>query len=162
MQGPSAYRGRRCENARSIGLTITFGKFRLIDLGDLYWNQEYDLACPTNLVGTADVYMTTHHAKKTSGSPQLVQALHFKAAIMNNGPTTGGSEQAWQTIHDAPSSPDIWQLHRALKNDATHNAPDQFIANLDEACQGTWIRLAAHSDGSFTISNPRTHFEKRY
>jgi beta-lactamase superfamily II metal-dependent hydrolase len=150
------------ENAHSIGLAITVGKFRLIDLGDLYWNQEHDLACPANRLGAADVYMTTHHGKKTSGLPQLVQALHFKAAIMNNGPTTGGSEQAWQTIHDAPGSPDIWQLHRALKNDAAHNAPEQLIANPDEHCQGTWIHLTARSDGSFTITNPRNQFEKRY
>ena len=150
------------ENSRSIGLEITFGKFRLVDLGDLSWNQEYDLACPANLLGTADVYMTTHHGKKTSGSPQLVQALGFKAAIMNNGPTTGGSEQAWQTIHDSPGAPDIWQLHGALKNDAAHNAPEQFIANPGEACNGDWIRLAAHSDGTFVIRNGRTGWEKNY
>src|SRR6516225_3971205 len=90
------------ENSHSIGLEITFGKFRLVDLGDLHWNREYDLVCPNNILGNVDVYMTTHHGKKTSGSPQLVDALHFKAAIMNNGPTTGGSDQAWQIIHEAP------------------------------------------------------------
>ncbi len=65
-------------------MMITFGKFRMVDLGDLHWNQEYDLACPNNLLGTVDVYMTTHHAKKTSGAPALVHALRPKAAIMNN------------------------------------------------------------------------------
>jgi beta-lactamase superfamily II metal-dependent hydrolase len=150
------------ENSHSIGLKITFGKFRLVDLGDLYWNREYDLACPSSVLGNMDVYMTTHHGKKTSGSPQLVDALHFKAAIMNNGPTTGGSDQAWQTIHDAPGSPDIWQLHTALKNEPGHNSPDGFIANLSLDCAGYWIRLAARADGSFSISNQRTQFEKRY
>src|SRR6516162_1022320 len=124
------------ENAHSIGLEITFGKFRLVDLGDLYWNQEHDLACPANVLGKVDVYMTTHHAKKTSGSPQLVQALGFRAAIMNNGPTTGGSEPAWQTIHDSPGTPDIVHLHEALNNDAAHNAAEKFNANSGEHCKG--------------------------
>jgi beta-lactamase superfamily II metal-dependent hydrolase len=150
------------ENSHSIGLEITFGKFRLLDLGDLHWNREHDLACPNNLLGNVDVYMTTHHAKKTSGSPQLVDALHFKAAIMNNGPTTGGSDQAWQTIHEAPGTPDIWQLHAALKNEPGHNAPGDFIANPAERCQGNWIRLTANSSGHFTVRNQRNQFEKSY
>jgi beta-lactamase superfamily II metal-dependent hydrolase len=150
------------ENAHSIGLEITFGKFRLVDLGDLHWNREFDLACPNNLLGNVDVYMTTHHAKKTSSSPQLVQALHFKAAIMNNGPTTGGSDQAWQTIHDAPGTPDIWQLHTALKNEPEHNSPQDFVANPALNCQGNWIRLTAHADATFTILNGRSHYEKSY
>jgi beta-lactamase superfamily II metal-dependent hydrolase len=150
------------ENAHSIGLKITFGKFHVVDLGDLHWNRERDLVCPVNLLGNVDVYMTTHHAKKTSGAPQIVQALHFKAAIMNNSATTGASVEHWQTIHNAPGSPDIWQLHAALKNDAGHNTAAQFIANPEERCQGNWIRLTARSDGGFTIRNGRTQFEKSY
>jgi beta-lactamase superfamily II metal-dependent hydrolase len=150
------------ENAHSIGLVITFGKFRLVDLGDLYWNQEYDLACPNNLLGTADVFMTTHHAKQTSIAPQLVQALHFKAAIMNNGPKTGADPTAWQTIHTSPGAPDIWQLHAALNNDAAHNTPEKFIANPAENCEGNWIRLLVHPDATFTILNNRNHYEKTY
>jgi competence protein ComEC len=150
------------ENSHSIGMLITFGKFHLVDLGDLHWNREFDLACPTNQLGTVDVYMTTHHAKKTSGAPALVQALHFKAAIMNNSATTGGSDQHWQTIHDSPGTPDIWQLHAALKNEPAHNSPDQFIANPTMQCKGDSIRLVAHTDGTFTIRNNRTRFEKRY
>jgi beta-lactamase superfamily II metal-dependent hydrolase len=150
------------ENAHSIGMVITFGKFRLVDLGDLHWNQEHDLACPNNLLGTVDVYMTTHHAKKTSGAPAMVQALRPKAAIMNNGPTTGASVPAWQTIHESPGTPDIWQLHYALQNDKKHNAPGAFIANRSENCKGYWIKLAARQDGSFTIQNGRTQREKIY
>jgi competence protein ComEC len=150
------------ENAHSIGMVVILGKFRLVDLGDLYWNQEYDLVCPNNLLGTVDVYMTTHHAKKTSGSPQVVHALQPKAAIMNNGPITGGSEQAWETIHTAPGVPDIWQLHAALKNDKAHNALANFIANPAEKCEGLWIQLTAKPDGTFTIRNPRAQFEKSY
>jgi len=150
------------ENSHSIGLLITFGKFRLVYLGYLLWNREFDLACPTDQLGNVDVYMTTHHGKKTSGSPALVQDLHFKAAVMNNSATTGGSDQHWQTIHDAPGTPDIWQLHAALKNEPAHNSPGQFIANLAAQCRGDSIRLVAHTDGTFVIRNNRTGFEKRY
>ncbi|MGD0771539.1 MAG: MBL fold metallo-hydrolase [Candidatus Solibacter sp.] len=150
------------ENAHSIGMVISYGKFRLVDLGDLHWNRERDLACPNNLLGTADVYMTTHHAKKTSGMPAMVYALGPKAAIMNNGPKLGGVDSSWQALHDSPGTPDIWQLHYALMNDRAHNSPDSFIANRSEDCTGYWIRLAARADGSFTIQNGRTQVEKAY
>jgi beta-lactamase superfamily II metal-dependent hydrolase len=153
------------ENAHSIGMLVTYGSFRLADLGDLYWNQEHDLACPSNKLGVVDVYLTTHHAKKTSGSPQMVWALHPKVAIMNNGPTTGGDANAWQTIHDSPGLLDLWQLHFASANDQAHNSPENVIANLakdSDYCQGNWIQLTAHSDGSFTVQNGRNHFSKSY
>jgi beta-lactamase superfamily II metal-dependent hydrolase len=150
------------ENAHSIGIVVTYGAFRLADLGDLYWNQEHDLACPNNKLGVVDVYLTTHHAKKTSGLPQMVWALHPKVAIMNNGPATGGAEQSWQTIHDSPGLVDLWQLHYATANDAAHNAPENFIANSGEPCRGNWIHLSAREDGTFTVANGRNHFEKTY
>ena len=150
------------ENAHSIGLLVTYGKFRLADLGDLYWNQEHDLACPANKIGTVDVYLTTHHAKKTSGSPQMVWALHPKVAIMNNGPRTGGSLEAWTTLRRSPGLLDIWQLHYAALNDSAHNTPAPFIANIEENCSGNWIQLAATPDGAFTVSNPRAAATRRY
>jgi beta-lactamase superfamily II metal-dependent hydrolase len=150
------------ENAHSIGLMITMGKFRLVDLGDLHWNQEFDLACPNNLLGTVDVYMTTHHAKKTSGAPALVQALRPKAAIMNNGPETGASEQAWQTIHESPGPPDIWQLHLAEGNDKEHNSPGAFLANRGAKDKGYWIKLSTTGDGTFTIQNSRNQMKQVY
>ena len=150
------------ENAHSIGMVITYGNFRLVDLGDLYWNQEHDLACPVNKLGTVDVYMTTHHGKKTSGSPQMVWALHPKVAIMNNGPNTGGAEPAWQTIHDSPGLLDLWQLHFAVPGGKEHNSSDTVIANVDEICEGKWLKLTAQKDGTFTVYNSRNKYERSY
>jgi beta-lactamase superfamily II metal-dependent hydrolase len=79
------------ENARSIGTLITYGKFRTIDLGDLTWNKEYSLVCPANLVGTVDLYLTTHHGLNQSNNPAIVRVLHPRVAVMNNGATKGGS-----------------------------------------------------------------------
>ena len=61
------------ENAHSLAMIITFGSLRIADLGDLYWNQEHELACPVNKLGTVDLYMTTHHGNAKSGSPQMVR-----------------------------------------------------------------------------------------
>src|SRR5712692_4391451 len=57
------------ENARSVGLVIEYGRFRMLDLGDLTWNKERDLVCPANRVGIVDVYLTTHHGLPISGAP---------------------------------------------------------------------------------------------
>jgi beta-lactamase superfamily II metal-dependent hydrolase len=150
------------ENSHSIGLILTFGKFRLSDLGDLYWNQEHDLVCPDNLLGTVDVYMTTHHAKKTSGSPQMVLALHPRVAVMNNGPASGGSLEAVQTMHASPGLLDLWQLHYSEVAGPAQNSREQFIANPGARCNGKWILVSARQDGSFTVRNARNGFEKNY
>ncbi len=149
------------ENAHSIGIVVTYGGFRLVDLGDLHWNREHDLACPNNKLGVVDVYLTTHHGKSTSGSRQIVWALQPRVAIMNNGPDTDAAPETWQTIHDSPGLLDLWQLHYATANGRAHNAPDNFIANSAKPC-GNWIQLSVRQDGAFTVLNGRNHFEKTY
>ena len=101
------------ENIESIGLAVRYGNFRLLDLADLTWNQESQLACPNNLLGTFDVFHTTRHGDPNSGAPQMVHAIRARVAIMNNGERKGGSPEYWQTVHDAPGLEDFWQLHRS-------------------------------------------------
>jgi glucose/arabinose dehydrogenase len=149
------------ENARSVGSRIAFGRFRLVDLGDLTWNKEQELACPVNLLGTVDVYVTTHHGLAQSGSPVIVHALQPRVAIMNNGPKKGGSPEAWQTIHDSPGLEDLWQLHYAVDAGADHNAAEPMIANPDESA-AHYIKISAHRDGSFTVTNSRNTRTKIY
>jgi beta-lactamase superfamily II metal-dependent hydrolase len=149
------------ENAHTIGMVVEFGRFRLVDLADLYWNQEFDLVCPANKLGTAGVYLTTHHGAEHSGTPQVLDAVRPRVAIMNNGPVKGGAPDTFQTLRRAPSAPDVWQLHRSP--DAKEaNAPEEFIANPGEACEGRWIKVSAHEDGSFTVSNGRNGYLKSY
>ena len=80
----------KTENARSTGTLITFGRFRLLDLGDLTWNKEQELVCPNNLIGTVDVYLATHHASDPSGPATIVHAIKPRVAILDNGATKGG------------------------------------------------------------------------
>ena len=151
------------ENARSIGMLITFGNLRISDLGDLFWNKEYELACPVNKLGTVDIYMTTHHGTATSGSPQIVHALHPRVAIMNNGADKGGSIKAWTTVENSPGLEDLWQLHYSNEGGADHNVSENYIANPSVSSdKGYWIEIIAHPDGSFTVHNGRNQFEKTY
>ena len=150
------------ENAHSIALMITFGKMRIADLGDLYWNQEFDLACPANKLGTVDLYMTTHHGTKTSGSPQMVHALHPRVALMNNGAAKGGSVEAWTTVRESPGLIDLWQLHYSNAGGKEHNSPEPFLANPVEDCKGEWLEVTAEKSGRFAVKNHRNGFEKKY
>jgi len=83
------------ENQQSVGVLVTFGQFRFIDLGDLTKRREIELVCPNNLVGTVDLYLTTHHGWEQSNTKSIVDALHPRVAIMNNGATKGGSPSVW-------------------------------------------------------------------
>ena len=150
------------ENAQSVGMLITYGSFRMIDMADLTWNKEKDLVCPVNKIGNVDLYLVSHHGMNMSGSPQWVHALAPKVALMNNGARKGGSPEAWQTVHDAPGTPDIWQLHFAVSAGKEHNSADPFIANVDENCEGKWIRVDAQKDGAFKVYNSRNKYEKAY
>lgn len=79
------------ENLRSVGVMITFGRLRIVDLGDLTWDKEMELMCPVNRLGRADIYIVSHHGSKQSGSPALVDGLSPRVAIMDNGARKGGS-----------------------------------------------------------------------
>jgi beta-lactamase superfamily II metal-dependent hydrolase len=150
------------ENGQSVGTLVRYGDFKLLDLGDLTWNKEAELVCPVNKIGPVDVYLTSHHGTDASGPPQLIHAIAPRAAIMNNGARKGGSPDIWQTIHDTPSVQDLWQVHFAVPGGKEHNSADNFIANVDEACEGKWLKLTAQKDGTFTVSNSRNKFEKSY
>jgi competence protein ComEC len=167
------------ENINSVGMVIgAFGRFRMLDLGDLTWNTEHDLVCPNNLLGTIDVYLTTHHGLARSGVPALVESIGARVALMNNGPRKGGSVETWDTLRKAKSLEDIWQLHYSVKRGLTQsfeekgdpggpdfNAPEQFIANLDELpthSPAYVLKVSVRPDGSFVVTNTRNGFNKEY
>jgi len=150
------------ENARSLGVLVTYGRFRFLDLGDLTKKKEMELACPNNLIGTVDLYLTTHHGLDQSNAKALVWALHSRVAVMNNGAHKGGSPGAWQIVHDSPGLQDLWQLHYAMDGGTEHNVGEERIANVDEKCAGKYITVTAEEDGSFTVLNERNGLSKTY
>ena len=150
------------ENFESVGIVVRYGTFRLLDLGDLTWNQEHALACPNNLIGTFDVFHTTRHGDPHAGAPQLVHAIRAKVAVMNNGERKGGDPTYWQIVQDAPGLVDFWQLHRSAAGGAEHNSPEQFLANLNETDHGHNLKMSVRPDGSFSMTNERNGFTRQY
>jgi competence protein ComEC len=200
------------ENGQSTGSVIAYGKFRTIDLGDLLWNVEGELMCPTNHIGTVDLYLTTHHGLDWSNSKVVVYALQPRVAIMNNGTRKGGQLEVYETLESSPGLEDLWQLHWSFNGVLEHNVPSRFIANVEDAATAAqivgnppapatsalgppqprgagpagppagagapgagrggpgnpnhspayWIKVSAHSDGTFTVTNARNGFSKTY
>jgi competence protein ComEC len=150
------------ENARSAGVLVTFGSFKFLDLGDLTGQKEVALVCPKNPIGTVDLYLVTHHGMDLSNSRAIVDAVHPRVAIMNNGAHKAGMPKAWQTVHDSPGLIDLWQLHTAEGSDAAHNSPDWLIANPKGGSDGAYLKVVASSSGSFSVTNTRTGQTKDY
>jgi competence protein ComEC len=173
------------ENAQSVGVHFTLGRFRGLHLGDLTINKEFDLMCPENPIGTVDLYIVSHHGLGTSNSAPLVHAIEPRVAIMNNGTRKGGNPRPMTTLYSAPGLEDLWQLHFSLLSGQEYTVPGLFVANhVDEqpgevpllplqrgsnagpppAHNGPahWLRVDARRDGSFTVTNGRNGFSKAY
>jgi len=148
------------ENFRSIGIRLQLGAFRFVDLGDLSGNILGEIVCPVNLLGQASVYLIAHHGNYDSNVPAVLTALRPQVAIMNNGPNKGGAPDSFLTLLAQPDM-DLWQLHESRSKGA-QNAPEPFIANVDDGATGYWIKLTAKDDGSFEVLNSRNGFLKKY
>jgi len=175
------------EDPMSVGVHVTFGRFRTMHLGDLTKNKEFELMCPANRIGTIDVFLGLHHGVDTSNSHVIVHALRPRVAIMNNGTRKGGQPEVMRTLHLSPGLEDLWQIHFSELSGQEYTVPGMFIANLlDEPSQAMpvapitpppaggvppapvhngaahWIKVSAQEDGSFTVTNARNSFSKSY
>jgi len=150
------------ENSRSLGVQITFGKLKLLDLGDLTWDKEMQMVCPKNPLGHMDVYIVSHHGWLQSSSPALVDAIHPRVAIMDNGEKKGGSTPVLDTVRKAPGLETLWQVHYSAEGGDAHNTSPEFIANLLGNDAGNRLELSGSKDGSFDVTNSRTGATKHY
>ncbi len=176
------------ENAQSVSSYITFGKFRVVHMGDLTYNKELDLMCPVNRLGTTDLFIVSHHGQAISNSPALVHALRPRAAIINNGTRKGGQPDAMRVLFSSPGLEDLWEMHFSLLSGQEYTVPGAFIANQidqpgDSIPIGTWtpplpgqqappapahngrsnyFKVTAQQDGTFTVTNTRNSFTKTY
>ena len=85
-----------------------------------------------------------------------------RVAIMNNGPRKGADPAGWKTVSESPGLEDLWQLHFALAAGKEANAPDLRIANIEEHCEGLYLKVTAEENGEFTVYNPRNKYSKTY
>jgi competence protein ComEC len=156
------YPADQTENLRSLGTLITFGRLRILDLGDLTKDKEMQLMCPVNKVGKIDIYIVSHHGWEQSSCPALVYAIAPRVAIMDNGAKKGGTPSVWDIIEKSPGLEDLWQLHFSEEGGAAHNVPNELIANTDGPDAGNYLELIAQTDGSFNVLNSRTNKTKHY
>jgi competence protein ComEC len=150
------------ENARSLGVLITFGKLTILDLGDLTWDKEMQLMCPIDKLGKIDVWVVSHHGWDQSSSPALVDAIQSRVAIMDNGATKGGSPPTFKTLAKSPGLETLWQLHYANEAGELNTAPE-YIANAkgpEDAAH--YLKLTVNPSGSFAVFNSRTGASKNY
>lgn len=176
------------EDEQSVGSHVTFGKFRVLYLGDFTWNNEFELNCPNNRIGTVDLLVASRHGQPSSNSEALVHAVQPRVTIINNGTRKGGQPDAMRILFNSPRLQDLWQIHFSLLGGQEYTVPGIFIANSFDEQQpampvapmpppqpgtqappapqhnGTayWIKVSAQTDGTFTITNGRNGFTKTY
>jgi competence protein ComEC len=176
------------EDEQSVGTHVTFGNFRLLYLGDLPWNQEFQLMCPTNRIGTVDLFVVSRHGQPSSNSEALVHAIRPRVAVTNNAARKGGQPDAMRVLYTSPGLEDVWQIHFSLLGGQEYAVPGVFIANgLDDQPSALpiapqplpppgasappppphngpahWIKVSAREDGTFTVTNARNGFSKVY
>ncbi len=175
------------EDEQSVGSHVTFGRFRLLYLGDLTWNQEFDLACPSNRIGKVDLFVASRHGQPSSNSEALVHAVQPRAILMNNGTRKGGQPQAMRILLSSPGLENLWAVHFSELGGQEYTVPGLFIANVfdtpltampvapliptDGAApppvpahngMAYWIKVSARPDGRFTVTNGRNGFGKTY
>jgi competence protein ComEC len=161
--GPSTdLQADQTENARSLGIILSFGRLKILDLGDLTRDKERELMCPVNKVGHVDLLVVSHHGLAQSSSVALVDGVSPRVAIMDNGATKGGSPAVWEVLTKAPGLEDLWQLHYSEEGGPTHNVADGRIANLRGPDAGHYVKVTALQNGQFEIFNSRDGATKVY
>ena len=153
---------RDVEDNLSVGLLVTLGRFRMLDLADLEAHNSRELVCPNNLLGTVDVYQVNVHGQFKGIAPELIGAVRPRVAIMGNGAMKGADPQTWPILRATPGLEDIWQVHYSANGTKDTNPPDDFIANLEPTDGYKSIKLSAESNGTFTVTNTRNGFSKTY
>jgi competence protein ComEC len=150
------------ENARSLGIILSFGKLKILDLGDLTRDKERELMCPVNKLGHVDLLVVSHHGSAQSSSVALVDGVSPRVAIMDNGATKGGSPAVWESVTKAPGLEDLWQLHYSEEGGPTHNVAERQIANLQGPDAGHYLKVTALENGQFEVFNSRDGATKVY
>jgi competence protein ComEC len=154
------------ENSQTAGVLVTYRRFTFLDVGDLTWDKEMELACPTNRIGRVSLLLATHHGffGDQSGAGALLWAIQPQVVIANNGPRKGMAPPAFDRIQKVRGLEGLWQSHLALASDKAHNTADEMIANVEEsaACSGHALRVDARQDGTFTVTNTRNDVSKSY
>ncbi len=143
----------RSDNARSIALVLSYGRFRFFAGGDITWNVEHHLAHPINRLGKADLYQVTHHGLDQSNNPLLLKALSPTVCVAMNGPRKGIQPNTFRALKALPGVKAIYQIHYNTLYGDQGNTQAEFIANKKEPEKGDFIKVSVYPEkGNFTAS----------
>ncbi len=141
------------DNARSIALVLTYGRFKFFAGGDITFNVEHHLAHPVNRIGKVDLYQITHHGLDQSNNPLLLEALSPTVCVAMNGPKKGIQPNTFRALTALPSVKAIYQIHYNTQYGDKGNTSPEFIANPDDLQKGRYIKASVQPQkGTFTIS----------
>ena len=149
------------ENARSLGIRLKFGRFRSSISAICPPKDLAAVACPTNLVGHADLYLVPHHGNDDTAIPS--RGRRHLAALRHpqQRDGKGGGADAFDTLREVASGRTPGSC---INFTAAQNFPDAFIANIGGGPNdtGAWIKVSAEESGRFTVTNGRTGVTKSY
>ncbi len=150
------------DNARSLAMLLTYGEFDLFAGGDLTWNIEHKLTCPTRIVSKVDVFLVNHHGLDQSNNPTLVEALAPEVAIVNSGPRKGAEPRTMALLNKQLRDVGVFQIHRNVRPGAI-NADPARIANEAEACTAQPLLLRVDPGGGhFTVTVPSRNVDREF
>jgi len=72
--------------------------------------------------------------------------------------------EVFATLKSVPSIQAMYQVHKNVRPDgAANNVEDAHIANLDESCEGHFVKLSVAPDGkNYTVSIPANGHVKTF
>jgi competence protein ComEC len=156
------------DNARSIALILTYGRFKFFAGGDITWNVEHHLAPLIRRLGPVDLYQVTHHGLDLSNNPVLLKALSPTVAVAMNGPRKGIQARTFQDLTALPGLQALYQIHyNTDQSSQYYNTRPEFIANPKAyAAEGAFIKASVDSQSdTFVIqrgaNGPQNKFEVR-
>ena len=143
------------ENARSLGTLITWGRLRILDLGDLTWDKEMDHDVSHQCHRTHRYPHRLPPRLESKLQPRPRRRHHPRVAIMDNGATKGGSKPTVETIRKIPGLEAEWQLHYS-EEAGPDNPPTPSSPTSTAPIPALASNLTASPRGSFSVYNPRT------
>ncbi|NIP27152.1 MAG: MBL fold metallo-hydrolase, partial [Phycisphaerae bacterium] len=154
VEGFKMARPDNSNNAGSIALVLSYGRFRFFAGGDITLNIENHLAHPVNRIGKVDLYQVTHHGLDISNNPILLKVLEPTVCVAMNGPRKGIQPRTFGVLKGMPAVKEIYQIHYNTQYGDAGNTPAEFIANpKDNPDQGQYIKARVYADkGVFTVS----------
>jgi hypothetical protein len=109
--------------------------------------------------------MVSHHGNDISNSPALVDALHWRVALMDNGARKIGAPSVLKLLRSAPGMQALYLSHYSVRG-AEDNPPEEFIANIvqdwKDPADGKWLKVSVDQKANITVTNGRTNVSKMY